>query len=294
MSDPTNKNSPLFSIILPTYNRAKTIGEAIESVLKQDIDDWELIVVDDGSKDNSKEIISSFTDPRIKYIYQDNAERSAARNNGIKNAKGTYVCFIDSDDWFDPKHLSSFNKTILKNNSPVGVLYCGYTLKGSSVIDNFDLDKETNLFEHLLLTPLALGRICIHRDILQENKLDVTISISEDREFLIRVAKKNYPFIFSNHATYIFRPKESTAPNSSDLEKNLNTLHLITQALNEKQVSRNVEGLVLSRALTKLALAYYHKGNKKISLMYLRKAFAKKPSYKLKAKLYLLKQLLFN
>jgi glycosyltransferase involved in cell wall biosynthesis len=91
--------SPFFSIILPTYNRASFISKAIESVIDQLYNKWELIILDDGSTDNTKEIVLSFNDDRIRYIYQENKERSAARNNGIRNAKGEYICFLDSDDY---------------------------------------------------------------------------------------------------------------------------------------------------------------------------------------------------
>ena len=97
-----NLQNIFFSIILPTYNRSKTIDKTIESVINQTYKHWELIIIDDGSTDNTKEIITNYktNDKRIKYLYQQNKERSAARNNGIVNANGDYICFIDSDDYF--------------------------------------------------------------------------------------------------------------------------------------------------------------------------------------------------
>ena len=78
---------PFFSIIIPTYNRAHLISMAIDSVIAQTFENWELIIVDDGSTDNTKELVDNYCsiDKRIRYIYQENAERSAARNNGIIN-----------------------------------------------------------------------------------------------------------------------------------------------------------------------------------------------------------------
>jgi glycosyltransferase involved in cell wall biosynthesis len=92
-----------FSVIIPTYNRANLLSTAIDSVLNQTFNDFELIVVDDGSIDGTKELLKEYQekDSRVRYIYQENAERSAARNSGIKNAKGTYICFLDSDDYFE-------------------------------------------------------------------------------------------------------------------------------------------------------------------------------------------------
>ncbi|HPY82753.1 MAG TPA: glycosyltransferase family A protein, partial [Bacteroidales bacterium] len=77
---------PLFSIIIPTYNRAHILPRTIASVLAQTYSNWECIIVDDGSTDSTKDLIASYSDTRIKYVYQHNAERSAARNNGIRNA----------------------------------------------------------------------------------------------------------------------------------------------------------------------------------------------------------------
>ena len=90
----------MFSIILPTYNRAAIIQDSIKSVIEQTYQDWELIVVDDGSTDNTEDCIKNLMlkENRIKYIYQHNQERSQARNNGIKTAKYKWICFLDSDD----------------------------------------------------------------------------------------------------------------------------------------------------------------------------------------------------
>ena len=92
--------SPFFSVVIPTYNRATLITKAIDSVLLQSFPDWELIIVDDGSSDNTKEVISNYNDSRIQYHYKENNERSAARNRGIELCKGLYVWwFLKSIIW---------------------------------------------------------------------------------------------------------------------------------------------------------------------------------------------------
>ena len=100
-------NMPFFSIIIPTYNRAHVIMRPIDSVLRQTFEDWELIIVDDGSTDDTKSIIESYHDNRIRYVWQENQERSAARNHGIALAKGEWICFLDSDDDYYPNHLAN-------------------------------------------------------------------------------------------------------------------------------------------------------------------------------------------
>lgn len=99
-----NSMSDLVSIITPCYNGAKYISETIESVINQTYSNWEMFVIDDGSKDNSSEIIENYVkkDDRIRLIRQENKGCAAARNNGIKNANGRYIALLDADDvWHD-------------------------------------------------------------------------------------------------------------------------------------------------------------------------------------------------
>ena len=97
---------PKVSVIIPTYNCAHFLPDAIQSVLDQSFQDFELIVVDDGSTDNTEEVVRSFSDTRLTYIRQVHQERSAARNTGIQASGGEYVTFLDSDDRYLPGKLS--------------------------------------------------------------------------------------------------------------------------------------------------------------------------------------------
>ncbi|HBI01279.1 MAG TPA: glycosyltransferase family 2 protein [Flavobacteriales bacterium] len=103
-----------FSIIIPCYNRSEMISDTVESVLNQDYTNFELILVDDGSTDNTLQILQNLSenDKRIRVIEQVNSERGAARNNGWKNAIGEWVCFLDSDDLMLPNHLSTLSSAI--------------------------------------------------------------------------------------------------------------------------------------------------------------------------------------
>ncbi len=100
------KKRPLVSVIIPTYNRGWTIKEAIDSVLAQSFIDFELMVVDDGSTDNTSEILDSYRDD-IKVLSQENNGVSAARNQGVATASGIFIAFLDSDDLWLPEKLSS-------------------------------------------------------------------------------------------------------------------------------------------------------------------------------------------
>lgn len=98
--------TPFFSIIIPAYNRKNLLKIAIDSVLYQTFDNFELIIVDDGSHDNTKGILNEFKDKRIFYVYQHHKGASSARNKGIKLSKGKFICFLDSDDRFRREKLA--------------------------------------------------------------------------------------------------------------------------------------------------------------------------------------------
>ncbi len=111
------ETKPLFSVIIPAYNYGHYISESIESILNQSFQDWECIIIDDGSKDDTAEVVQHFTekDARIKYHFQNNAGLSKARNMGISLAKGSYFQFLDADDLLESGKLQHFNETILKH-----------------------------------------------------------------------------------------------------------------------------------------------------------------------------------
>lgn len=97
---------PLISVIIPTYNRALYLADAIGSVFRQSFTDYEIVVVDDGSTDDSKKIIAPYLD-RLRYVYQENMGEAAARNRGIREARGKWVAFLDSDDMWEPRALET-------------------------------------------------------------------------------------------------------------------------------------------------------------------------------------------
>ena len=117
--------NPTISVIMPCYNRADLIRKSISSVLDQTYKDFELIVVDDGSTDNSLKVIGSIKDSRIKVISQENKGPSAARNTGIKNARGKYIAFLDSDDNWDKTFLEKMHSA-LKSDPDAALVYCGW------------------------------------------------------------------------------------------------------------------------------------------------------------------------
>ena len=115
--------NPKVSVIIPAYNHGRFLREAIQSVLEQTFQDWELIVVDDGSTDETSEVVASFPDPRIRYIYQKNQGNAAARNRGIELARGEFIAFLDADDLWLPMKLEKQVAQLDSLPPTVGLVY---------------------------------------------------------------------------------------------------------------------------------------------------------------------------
>lgn len=121
----------MFSVVIPAYNAEKFIRNSIQSVLKQTIHDFEILVVDDGSIDNTGKVVESIGDQRIKYIKQENGGVSVARNTGIKAAEGEYICFLDADDLWYEDHLETLSKMIT-TYPQCGAYLTGYALSDTT------------------------------------------------------------------------------------------------------------------------------------------------------------------
>lgn len=225
-------NNIRFSIIIPTYNRAAFLPRAIESVLSQTYTDWELIFVDDGSTDNTKDVVAQYSDSRIRYIYQDNAERSAARNNGIAQANGDFVCFMDSDNYMKSDRLEKLSAFIAKERKIAcyftGIEYfnelsgCGNIKDGHS----YPFPMDVNL---LIRDIIATPQLCCATEILRKHQFNPALSIGEDMELLFRITDE-FPLVYvPNQATVVEVEHEgrSVAMHSKASEKQLKTLKVM-------------------------------------------------------------------
>lgn len=195
--------TPVFSVVIPTYNRAHLIGKTIQSVLKQEFSDFEILVVDDGSKDNTEEVVNTFTDKRIQYYKKQNAERGAARNYGSNHANGLYVNFFDSDDLMYPNHLLVASKLIASVGNPEFFhLAYDYQFENGSVthkVNNFDKSTQRTI---LFNNRLSCNGVFLRKDIaaqfpFEENRV---LASSEDWELWIRLTSR-YKLHFSNEIT---------------------------------------------------------------------------------------------
>lgn len=202
------------SIIIPVYNAAKTLNRCIESVLRQEYDDFEAIFINDGSRDNSGEILEDFAqkDKRIKIITQSNAGVSLARNAGLDEASGSYICFLDSDDYIESEYISKLTETIQFEDSDLA--QCGYYelspfVKKPIVLHDFQkfyAEKvisqkqfQANLFNGL--TGVLWGKMFKKEIIDALNlRLNPEISYSEDLIFVLRYSNeiKNIGIVYDN------------------------------------------------------------------------------------------------
>lgn len=229
----TNK-TPLVSVVIPTYNRTAFVGKAVASVLNQTFDDYEVIVVDDGSTDSTKDNLKKFGD-RIRYIHQKNSGVSAARNTGIAAAAGKWIAFLDSDDEWKPDYLLEQIKRV----SAVA----GLSMQAAdcTVID-INGDSET-YFEINGATGILKGKnyLCIDKPfsfvvthgpwivcsiiflreaISRAGPFDTSISISEDLDFVARVSLQGGFGLVNKDLVTAYRRRESTECLTNQAKKN--------------------------------------------------------------------------
>lgn len=196
------EQQPFFSIIVPVYNIEQYIKECIESIINQDLNNIEIILVDDGSTDNSGKICDKYSqnDKRIKVIHKQNAGVSEARNSGIKKSKGKYIIFVDGDDFLIANILLELKEILLKNTD-IDVLLSKrlyFYEKNNRIIDNnksFDLEKfnsteKKDILIYLLKFNLLEGHVglkVVRRNLIFNNTLlfDRELSNNEDVDWTL-------------------------------------------------------------------------------------------------------------
>jgi glycosyltransferase involved in cell wall biosynthesis len=186
-----------FSVIIPLYNKAEYVSKTIDSVLAQTYPDFELIIVDDGSKDNSLDIVRQFKDERIKIVEQENSGVSAARNRGIKEAKYELIALLDGDDWWDQSYLEEMVDLINKypDVSIYGSQYAfvknGIACSSKKILQMKDWDSFDLIQMGVKLKTLPIlysSGVVFRKEILKKSELfDEQISYGEDWDFFLRM-----------------------------------------------------------------------------------------------------------
>ena len=189
---------PRVSVVIPTYNRAGLLGRAVRSVLNQSFEDFEILVVDDASTDGTDEVISSLNDERVKYFYHgENMGISAARNTGIRNARGKYIGFLDSDDEWLPSKLEKQISCFEGSSGSVGAVYCRHYLQ-DELFGNYrgvvHLDpRKGEVYREIVSGwfPGPPSLFLLTREALEESGLfDEDLPCFEDVDLYIRIAER--------------------------------------------------------------------------------------------------------
>lgn len=185
---------PMFSIILPTYNRAHLIEATIERILKQSFTNFELIVIDDASTDNTISLLNNFQDERLKILKNEtNLERSASRNKGIHHATGEWIAFCDSDDHWKPNHLAVLEQAIVANHSIEGLYFTQMTWnfpdrKQDVTFPN--IEEDSNVVEYLIENQIGTPCVCVHHSILKKFRFNPEFRLNEDVDLYAKIATK--------------------------------------------------------------------------------------------------------
>jgi glycosyltransferase involved in cell wall biosynthesis len=194
---------PYFSVIIPTYNNADRLPEAVNSILNQDFEGWELIIIDDGSEDNTEEILTPFlADNRIIYYKQVNKGVTSARNAGAKRASGDYITFLDSDDKVTSNWLSDFFE-LSESSDSSGYLSCGYYRNG-----NRSYPKTVPGISDFKYSSLA-GSFAIKREVFENiGGYDATLKQSENWEMTARAVEycnnKGLSILYVDNANFYY------------------------------------------------------------------------------------------
>jgi len=256
-----------FSIILPTFNRSHMIHNAIESVINQTYENWELIIVDDGSTDSTKTVVNKYKklENKIKYIYQNNKERSAARNKGIEQANGDWICFLDSDDMYYKNHIDEFKSLIEKNNNKKGLYFSGVSYgEYSEDLEEYNMSYNNNL-EFVLLNTIGTPRACASKQILKKHQFNQEINIGEDKELWSRISQF-YPVIFHKKKTFIELEHPNRSINLGSEQESLRTLKFILKTV---KIKRPVKKKILSNSFFNISKMHIRNEQKVMAFLYI-------------------------
>ncbi len=194
---------PQVAVIIPAYNQSQYLSQAIQSVLDQTFIDWEAVIVDDGSRDDTRNVALNFTDSRLRYIYQENRGLSAARNTGIRSSAAPYLSFLDSDDMFLPEKLALL-LAALEQQPELG-LVAGQAVpvdennQRVGKIMNTPLPQQP---ERLLLgNPLHVGSVLLRRSWQEQaGFFDESLRSYEDWDMWLRLG------VLGCHMSYVNKP----------------------------------------------------------------------------------------
>lgn len=295
-------STPFFSVIIPTYNRTGFITKTIQSVLNQTCSNFELIIVDDGSTDNTEKVVREIEDPRIKYHKKDNAERGAARNYGTNKAKGDYITFLDSDDLLYSKYLEEAVLFIASNNE-INIFHQLFDVKSNNnkLIRSADY-SNSNTFESLITKGnfMACQGMFLKADFAKSNLFieDKKLAGSEDYELWLRISTTTNIVINPVVTSALIDHSERSVV-KIEIDKLIKRKELMLHYLFSNKLI-NSKLLKYKKILKTVAYSYISlhialsKQSKKIALKYLFKTIKQSPVFIFKRRFFaIIKHLIF-
>lgn len=199
---------PFFSVIIPVYNRAHRLPYVLESLKRQTFQDFETIIVDDASTDNSYQVALDYDLPtKIVLKNEKNSERCITRNKGIAVAKGQYICFLDSDDYHLPEHFQKLHNYIVSKGCPVAFFFTNAwneTEDGKQTERCCPDFEDYNPYTYFLRYTVNPQRWAVHRDILKSVQFDENVTIAEDMDLSLRIFAKGFPVFQIKERTTVY------------------------------------------------------------------------------------------
>lgn len=204
----TSRNAPKVSVIIPAYNQALYVSEAVQSVLAQTYPNFEVVVVNDGSTDDTSRILANIQDPRVKVIWQPNAGLSAARNTGIRESTAPLVTFLDADDYFLPEKLA-VQSEFLESHSEIGMVSGGIQTidrEGHLLKQTIKQPGSIELPGLLFGNPFTATSVLIRREWIELAGLfDETLRACEDWDLWQRMAYAGCQYAWIEHIVVAYR-----------------------------------------------------------------------------------------
>lgn len=241
-----NFSTPLISIIIPTYNRADLIGKAIQSILNQSYINWEVIVVDNYSNDNTKDVISAFNDNRILMVSTPRTGSVAAsRNLGVLHSNGEWIAFLDSDDWWFPKKLEFVCKNIQKGSDLIyhnlQIVTINETPLNRKKTKGRELKKPVYLDLLLNGNSITLSSVVVRKEILlRVDGMDESPKLLavEDYDTWLRIAQITNKFRYINKVLGAYRLHDGNIGKINNFQYLSNALEHHLEPLNLRQLRR--------------------------------------------------------
>ena len=270
----SNSNNPLISIVIPTYNHAPYLKNCLNSIIAQTFKEWEAIVVNNYSEDNTIDVINGFTDPRIRLVnFRNNGIIAASRNEGVRLSRGEFIAFLDSDDWWYPKKLETVGKFL----PGADVVFHDLDIIAAKRENRRKKGKGRHLkkpiFADLMRNENALSNssVVVRKDII--NKVgglseDASIISVEDFDLWLRISRITERFVYVPVSLGTYRIGE---PNiSASIDKHINSIKKVynrhlsflppkDRTQSEMRMNYCIARIVLNKRLYDQALDYLKK-----------------------------------